>query len=276
LRHGGKRSGTTRNVTALQAAPALPVCFEAATSLALELNFEGAQPRHFSAPSASSAPYRSGTFNGEVARGASCNCRSITLIPHCNGTHTEGVGHLTLSGIPLHRYVPSAPMPALLLSVDVMAADHSNEDTTPPPQPGDALVTRAALLRAWPDILPIVPRVLLLRITGRMVQNDIPPYLTRQAAAEIVQRGIEHLVVDLPSVDRTEDDGHLTAHRIFFGLPPGSVQHSDAARPLCTITELAHLPAALRDGPCAVQLQLPAFTGDAVPSRPLYLPLALP
>jgi arylformamidase len=69
-----------------------------------------------------------------------------------------------------------------------------------------------------------------------------------------------------------EDDGHLTAHRIFFGLPPRSTDLAQATRGRCTITELAAFPDTLPDGPCAVQLQIPAFCGDAVPSRPLYLP----
>jgi hypothetical protein len=158
----------------------------------------------------------------------------------------------------------------------VTSAEHSDEDSHPPPQPGDELITRAALRSAWPATLPITPRALLLRVRGANVQADVPPYLTRQAAEEIVRRGIEHLIIDLPSVDRSEDEGRLTAHRIFFGLPAGSVQQDEATRPLCTITELAHFPASLPDGPCAVQIQLPAFTGDAVPSRPLYLPLANP
>ncbi len=103
------------------------------------------------------------------------------------------------------------------------------------------LLTRAALLRAWPASLPFAPRALLLRTAGGSHGATVAPYLTRQAVTEVVARGIEHLVLDLPSVDRSEDDGRLTAHRIFFGLPPGSVQREEAARPLCTITELARL-----------------------------------
>ena len=56
-------------------------------------------------------------------------------------------------------------------------------------------------------------------------------------------------------------------------FPPGSTDLALAKRSHATITELARFPADLRDGPCALQLQLPAFSGDAVPSRPLYLPL---
>jgi arylformamidase len=76
-------------------------------------------------------------------------------------------------------------------------------------------------------------------------------------------------VVDLPSIDRAHDEGRLTAHRLFFGLPPGSVRLADATRAAATITELAFIPDALADGAYLLELQVPALAGDAVPSRPL-------
>jgi arylformamidase len=254
----------------------IAVDFAAATSLAMELDFNGTQPQHFGAPPASSTPFQVDGFEGDVARGASCNCRSITLIPHCNGTHTESVGHLTTGFRPLHEFVPMEPITALLLTVDVVSAAHTTEDSLPPPRQGDRLITREAMLQRWPADMPFTPRALLLRTSGAAgdsTQAANPPYLTRQAAGELVQRGIEHLVVDLPSVDRTSDEGKLTAHRIFFGLPAGATDARQAARGQCTITELAQFPSRLKDGSCALQLQMPAFTGDAVPSRPIHLPL---
>ena len=258
----------------------LHIDFGAAISLAIELAFDGPQPRHFAAPPATSRPYVDGDFNGEVARGASCNCRILTLIPHCNGTHTESAGHLTTTSQPLHRILPAAPLPALLISVTPEPAQDGGEDSMPAPRPGDLLVTRAALRAAWPGALPFAPLALVIRSlpntpdkATRDHSTSNPPYLTRQAAAELVARGIEHLVLDLPSADRSHDEGRLTAHRIFFGLPEGSTRLADATRGQCTITEFAYVPDAARDGAWALQLQVPAFTGDAAPSRPLLFPL---
>lgn len=249
-----------------------PVDFAAAVSLALELDFSPAQPRHFGAPPATSEPFCAGSFEGDVARGASCNCRRVTLVPHCNGTHTESASHLTVEQRPLQELLPCGPMPALLLTVRATDAATSGEDSLPAPQAGDRLITRAGLLAAWAVHESAEARVLLLR-THTDWDDTAPPYLSRQLMHELVARGIEHLVTDLPSVDRLADEGRLTAHRIFFGLPAGSTRLADAARADATITELAHFPARLRDGPCAVQIQVPAWSGDAVPSRPLYLPL---
>jgi kynurenine formamidase len=216
-----------------------------------------------------------------VARGASCNCDSITLIPHCNGTHTECAGHLTREPLHAQRIVPRGLLPALLLSVSPVPSEQTTESTDPAPHPDDCVVTREALLSGWPAEPPFAPRALVIRTNpnepakrARDYTEVTPPYLTRQAALYIIERGIEHLVVDLPSIDRSHDEGRLTAHRVFFGLPPGDSALSRAARSQCTITELAFIPDEAADGPYLLQLQVPAINGDAVPSRPLLHRLA--
>jgi hypothetical protein len=103
----------------------------------------------------------------------------------------------------------------------------------------------------------------------RNYDREPAAFLSREAAEWLVARGIEHLVLDVPSADRAADQGRLCAHRLFFGLPPGSTRLTDAARAQCTITELAHIDAALADGPWLLMLQLPAWAGEALPSRPL-------
>jgi len=80
-------------------------------------------------------------------------------------------------------------------------------------------------------------------------------------------------VVDVPSIDRAHDEGRLTAHRLFFGLPRGAAQLAAATRADATVTELAFIPDALADGAYLLELQVPALSGDAVPSRPLLYAL---
>jgi arylformamidase len=248
--------------------------------IAIEQHFDARQPRHFDAPPATSVPFVSGDFSGAVSRGASCNCRKLTLIPHCNGTHTEGVGHLTSDAHDVLQVVPPQPLPAVLLSVAAVRAGSTHEDTRPLPQAGDLLVTREAITRAWPRGLPWQPRALLLRTLPntpakrlRDYSQEPAPYLTQQAVNDLVIRGIEHLVLDLPSLDRGHDEGFLTGHRLFFGLPKGSQALADAHRAHCTVTELAWFDPQLPDGAYALSLQVPAFGGDAVPSRPLLYAL---
>lgn len=243
--------------------------------LSVELDFRGPQVRHFGAPRAEARPYAVPGFSGSVTRGASCNCDSITLIPHCNGTHTECAGHLTREPLHAQRVVPRGLLPALLLSVEPVPRRETAESSDPAPQAADRLVTRDALRMAWPA-QPLAPRALVIRTLpnepakrARDYSDSTPPYLTREAAQHLVELGIEHLVVDLPSIDRTHDDGRLTAHRIFFGLPAGDSALDRAARSQCTITELAYVADDAIDGTYFLQLQVPALNGDAVPSRPL-------
>jgi kynurenine formamidase len=249
-------------------------------SLAIPLDFASDQPRHFGAPPATSQPFAVPGFEGSVARGASCNCQTLTLIPHCNGTHTECVGHLTRDPLDAHAVAPLGLIPAILISITPVTRG-DGETTEPAPQPGDQLITRHALERAWTDIQPsFAPRAAVLRTLpnspNKRIQdytNQTPPYLTREAARLLVERGIEHLVVDLPSIDRSHDEGRLTAHRIFFGLPPGDTDLTHARRPNATVTELAYIPDTLNDGHYLLEIQVPALGGDAVPSRPLLYPL---
>jgi arylformamidase len=256
-------------------AGALNIDLARPVELAVALEFGGPQPRHFGAPRASARPFEAPGFEGSVARGASCNCELISLIPHCNGTHTECVGHLTRERLDAWRVIPAGLVPALLLSVRAEPADGS-ESSEPPPHAADPLITRRALERAWPASTPFTAQALAIRTLpngadklSRDYSDQVPPYLSREAAQLLVARGILHLIVDVPSIDRAHDEGRLTAHRIFFGLPPGSTQLAAATRPGATVTELAYVPDELADGPYLLGLQAPALGGDAVPSRPL-------
>jgi arylformamidase len=290
-------------------------------SLAIDLDFSHAQPRHFGAPLATSRPFAVPGFSGSVAHGASCNCQTLTLVPHCNGTHTECVGHLTREPLDAHRVTPLGFVPAVLVSIEPVDAETSKDSTDPIPQPGDKLITRQALERSWSAAAvavvpephagtdsesrtdsrsqparklataaseprlptPFEPRALVIRTLPNSAtkqhqdySDSTPPYLTREAAELLVERGIEHLVVDLPSIDRSHDEGHLTAHRIFFGLPSGSTALAQATRARATVTELAYIPDAVSDGAYLLELQVPALGGDAVPSRPLLYRLSGP
>jgi kynurenine formamidase len=245
-------------------------------SLAIETVFSARGPSHFGAPAPVSQPLAVEGFSGEVRTGASCNCRTITLTPHCNGTHTECVGHLVEEPLDAHRVAPTDLLPARLVSVEPEPARQGSETADVATEAGDRIVTRRLLEAAWPRQGPFTPLALVVRTLPnseekrtRDYTNHVPAYFAREAAQLLVERGIEHVVLDLPSLDRTHDQGRLAAHRVFFGLDPGVRSLAAAKRRQCTITELAFVPDAIEDGRYLLQLQLPAIAGDAVPSRPL-------
>jgi kynurenine formamidase len=249
-------------------------------SLALSQNFDGHAPRWYAAPAASSQPLTAPGFSGSVAHGASCNCKTLHLTPHCDGTHTECVGHLTLENLNIHEVAPTGMLTAALISVRPIDAGASGETSSPPPQAGDHFITRSALAARWPKQTLFHPKVLVIRTLpneadkrSRDYTQHPAAYLSREAAEFLVMRGVEHLVLDLPSCDRADDQGQLCAHRVFFGLPFGSSALAEARRAHCTITELAFIDNAVSDGCYLMSLQMPAIAGDALPSRPMLYAL---
>lgn len=250
-------------------------------SLAIPLDFDGPQPRFHGARRAHSAPLRVPGFAGDTREGGSCNCEEVLIVPHCNGTHTECVGHVTDDRVFVSEAVRGGMALALVVSVRPVAAAATPEGSDPAPAPGDLLVTAAALRAAMDGHPGLSPRALVVRTLPngsdkitRHYEGEAPaPYLTREAAQLAVERGIDHLVLDLPSADRAHDQGRLTAHRVFFGLPAGSRHASAAARPHASITELAYVAPMIHDGWYLLDLQMPAFLADAAPSRPLLYPV---
>ena len=49
-----------------------------------------------------------------------------------------------------------------------------------------------------------------------------PPFFSFEAMELVAELGVKHLLVDMPSVDRTFDEGRLSAHHIFWNVPQGS------------------------------------------------------
>lgn len=258
------------------------VCVDLARAVDLSLGPDraGSGPRHFSAPPAQFTPWHTRDFAGDVNLGGSCNCARMQIIPHCHGTHTECLGHLTREPCDVIDVLPNEPVAALVLSVLPVQGAATAEICTPPAITADQLITAAALRSAWPAALALRPQALIIRTLPNSVEkrtrdysNGRAAYFTRDAMQFIVSRDVEHLVVDLPSLDRSHDQGLMTAHRVFFGMAPGSQTRHGATRAACTVTELAFVPDSVRDGLAVLLLQAPRLPGDALPTRPMLYAL---
>ena len=78
----------------------------------------------------------------------------------------------------------------------------------------------------------------------------------------MAEAGVNHLLLDLPSVDREDDGGKLLAHHAFWKYP-------QATRRQATITELIFVPDSIVDGTYLLNLQIASFENDASPSKPV-------
>lgn len=243
--------------------------------ISIPLRFDGPQPNAYGVEPATSAACEYGTLIGDTRRGGSCNFERVTLIPHCNGTHTECVGHITNERLSVRECLTDLLMPAVLVSVE---ADKATD--------GDMVVTRHGLENAVASAggTPAVQSgatALIVRtlpnddskLSRSYNDNNIPAYLSADATGYIVECGFKHLLVDLPSIDRLCDDGKLTNHRIFWNVERGSFEANSETRISSTITELIYVPDEVVDGQYLLNLQIAPFESDAAPSRPILFDL---
>ena len=206
-------------------------------------------------------PVKMGDWIGKVSEGKSAtNFNNIFFNPHAHGTHTECLGHITNDFYSVDEALKTFFFTAQLVSV------------VPEVMGDDWVLTKGQIETALDDQNPeaIVIRTLPNGEEKRHLKysNTNPPYLLEDAALFIRERGIKHLLIDLPSVDKEHDDGALLAHKAFWNVKDVAVLNADA-RMDCTITELIFVPNSIADGSYLLNLQIASFVNDASPSKPI-------
>lgn len=238
--------------------------FEIVADISIPLRFDGPQPNAFGVDGATASTL------GDTRQGSSVNFEQYTFTPHCNGTHTECVGHITNERISVRECLTDVIVSAVLVSVEpeievsgdrlITIGGLKTAGVQPPAASGgsDSLIVRT---------LPNDTE----KLTRAYGDSCLPPYFTTGAMSYIVECGFRHLLVDLPSIDRMFDEGKLINHRIFWNVEPGSVETNPETRINSTITELIYVPIEIRDGKYLLNLQIAPFEADAAPSRPILL-----
>lgn len=209
-------------------------------------------------------PVRTAQFTGAVSEGGSVNFRNIKFNPHGHGTHTECVGHISPTVHSVNKALVHYHFVSRVISLRPERAK-TNVGTI---EPGDLIITAEQLSNALGADIPEAVVIRTLPNTGKtdaVYSNSNPPYLTEEAAIWLRNNGVDHLLLDLPSVDREEDQGELKAHHAFWNYPEAPRHHA-------TITELIYVPDSISDGLYLLEIGMAPFENDASPSRPvLYL-----
>jgi kynurenine formamidase len=189
-----------------------------------------------------------------VANGAVVNFNNISFNPHSHITHTECVGHITKE---VHSVNKNLKYFIFLAEVVTIAPLFHN---------GDFLIgvkqLRTALGNKKRDAVVIRTLPNLDDKKSMDYSNTNPTYLSEKAAIYLREKGIKHLLIDLPSVDKEKDEGRLLSHNAFWNTA-GDVR-MDA-----TITELIYVPNAVEDGEYLLNLMIAPFENDATPSKPV-------
>ena len=191
---------------------------------------------------------------GSVKQGADVNFNNIYFNPHAHGTHTECVGHITEEFISVNKCLKQFFFTAEVITV---APELKGEDQIISKEQLQYLLkqkkTEALVIRTMPNTKDK---------KSRQYSNTNWPYLSEEAALFICKKGIKHLLIDLPSVDKEKDEGHLLAHKAFWNVK-GTIR-KDA-----TITEFIYVPNKVLDGTYILNLQIASFENDATPSKPV-------
>jgi kynurenine formamidase len=256
-------------------------------SIAIPMDFAGAQPNAYGVEKASAKACEAGDLVGDTRRGGSCNFEQITFIPHCNGTHTESIGHITHERISIHDALKDTFIPATLVSIEPEKASETNETYAVKFNEDERLITKKSIENALLDlenpkskIQNLKSEALIIRTLpndeskkSRTYLENIPPFFSTEAMEFIVSKKIKHLLCDLPSIDRIFDEGQLANHRIFWNVEQGAFETSEKSLINNTITELIFAPDEIADGDYILNLQIAAFVADASPSRPILFSL---
>ena len=240
-------------------------------------------------------PVRTEQFLGSVAEGGAVNFRDIYFNPHGHGTHTENVGHIMDTDVPLVNSISSSHFFAKVITLELRRKDAMQGASQDLPQDlsqnletgasqdlpqdlsqnletdasqGDWVVNEESLMGMDLNVEALIIRTKPNDHSKmqRHYSGTNFPYLTLGAMQRIIDAGVQHLLVDLPSVDREEDGGALAAHHLFWNVPAEPNFQK-------TITELIYVPNEIEDGTYVLNLQVSNFANDAAPSRPMLFDL---
>ncbi len=196
-------------------------------------------------------------FDGDtisVEKGASVNFNTIVFNPHAHGTHTETVGHITKEKYPINKCLKQFFFLAEVISV---APEKFNDDHVI-----SAKQLQFALGNKRRDALVVRTLPNMKDKKEKQYSHTNWTYFKEDAIKLLVRKGIKHLLIDLPSVDREEDGGELRGHNAFWNT-------KGKLRKDATITELIYVPNKIDDGSYLLNLQIAPFVNDASPSKPI-------
>jgi arylformamidase len=244
--------------------------------ISIPLVFNGEQPNLYNVEKASAKAFESKEFTGDTRQGGSCNFDEYKLIAHCNGTHTECVGHISDERISIYETLKDTFIPSTLITVKPVKAFNTTDNYSPHKENDDRLITIKSLQDSFEDINGDYIEGLIIRTMpndetkkSRIYSKNPPPYISIEAMEFILKSGVKHLLIDIPSIDRAYDKGRLTNHHIFWNVKQGSHEVDNDNHTTNTITEMIYVPENADDGNYLLNLQIAPFVSDASPSRPV-------
>ena len=192
-------------------------------------------------------------FIGSVNLKGKLNHKKLIITPHGNGTHTECSGHISKKDVNINQCLDQFFFLAQLISVK------------PLKEKKDLIIRKKHLEKLVDDSASALIIRTLPNSTEKLMRNysgTNAAYFDPAAIKFLVSKKINHLLIDLPSVDKEADGGKLLSHKAFWDYPKNT-------RKNCTITEMIYVPDKIKDGFYFLNLQIISLESDASPSKPI-------
>jgi len=203
--------------------------------------------------------------------GAACNIPIIDLNIHCGGTHSECRSHVTKENLTISELINDSFIPCELVSLE--PTKHIGDETYHSKISNNDLIITKTMLKdklklIKKDIKAVIIRTfpnLRSEVITKDYNKEHNAFFSNEAIDYMKSLEINHLVVDLPSIDKFDDGGKLGNHQIFWnlnGLPNNN-----------TITELAFIKNEIKDDLYLLSINILNLNLDASPCRPIIYPI---
>ena len=120
--------------------------------ISIPMLFNGEQPNTYNVGKAFAKAYETGDFIGDTRLGGGCNFEEYKIVTHCNGTHTECVGHISFERISINETLKDFFIQSTLISVTPEKAFDTNENYIPQKNESDFLITKNILQEKLSEI----------------------------------------------------------------------------------------------------------------------------
>ena len=223
--------------------------------ISIPLSNDGSPIAYGAAPF-NAKPFSSEGFIGSINEGSPVNFYDLSINPHGNGTHTESVLHVDTRGLSINETLKKFHFICQVITIEPQINEAGDLIITAKEVKGRILNNK--------DINALAIRTIPNEETKKKKNytKTNPCYLSEEAINCINDEGIEHLLLDLPSVDKEIDGGRLVGHKIFW-------KTQDTIQKGKTITEMIYIDDEIEDGLYLLNLQIISVEIDASPSKPI-------
>lgn len=217
--------------------------------------YDGKSPKAFHAPDLVFSPLEAGSFIGSLEAGSPVNFYDIKINPHGNSTHTESARHIDSRSPNIGEVMTQNHFVSVLLTIPEYTKQNEDLIIDMDTYNWDQI--------DFNEIDAIVLRTLPNEPSKKYqdYSDTNPPYMDSELISFLSEK-VDHLLIDLPSVDKEKDEGLLLAHKAFWRTETNPNYDK-------TITELIYVDSSIEDGIYLLEIQTLPLALDVSPSKPI-------